>query len=247
MLMLLLMLLAISATAQGGYVYVETTVCVHLEEVKVEVGETFTVYINVCKVSGLQGFDFMLSYDTRFLDCIGLDEGAFLAGFGSTFVAKQEIDDSYTATLGRVWLAVVILGEGYADGDGTLAMITFDATDIGESLLDVYSDYPHKPDEVKLTTCGSQAIPNQASDGYVTVVASNPGEHDDPPDPVDPPSPDVNGDGIVDIEDLCIIASVYGTVEGDNPGYYLNADLDQNGKIDICDLVIAAQKFGQTV
>jgi len=248
MLLLLLMSLlifpAVSATAQGAYMYVKTTVYVYPEEIRVKVGETFETYIKIRDVSGLQGFDFMLSYDSTLLDCIALEEGTFLSNANDTFVAKQEINDEFSPGCGRVWLAVAILGKGYADGNGTLAVIRFNATAVGESVLDLYSDYPYKEDEVKLTTCCSEAIPNKALDGHVIIETTN--SDPDPLGPVDPPSPDVNGDGIVNIEDLLIIASVYGTVKGDT-GYYPNVDLDQNGKIDICDLVIAAQKFGQTV
>lgn len=161
----------------------ETTVYVYPEKLTVKVGETFQVYVNIRDVSNLQGFDFRLSYDTRLLECIGLEEGTFLSDVNHTFVAKHEINDSYSCTLGQVWLAVCIYGIGYANGNGTLAIITFNATAIGETVLDLYSDHPYKADEIKLTTCGSQAIPNKAVDGYVIILASNPGDPSDPPDP----------------------------------------------------------------
>lgn len=216
----------------------ETIVYVYPEELKVEVGETFNIYINVRDVSGLQGFDFMLLYNTAFLDCVALEEGTFLSGVNHTFVAMREIDDAYNETCGRVWFAVAIFGDGWADGNGTLAIISFEATDEGESVLDLYSDYPYREDEVKLVTCGPEAIANKALDGYVI---------DDPPSPADPLVGDVNGDGTVDMKDINMIAGAYGAEEGDNPRYSLILDLDKNGVIDLCDLLIAAQEFGRTV
>jgi len=228
-----------------------TEVCVHPDEVMVKVGEVFDVYVNVCDVFGLQGFDFMLTYDTDVLDCLGLEEGTFLSSFGDTFIAMNEVDDKFSSELGRVWFAIAILGEGYADGSGTLAVLRFNATAVGESVLNLYSDYPHKPDEVKLTTCGLQAIPNIAMDGYVVVEhCSNGCDPPDPPDPpangVDPPSPDVNNDGFVNILDLAMIAGAYGASAGDDV-YDVKVDLDENGLVNICDVAICALVFGQNV
>jgi len=228
-----------------------TEVCVHPDEMMVKVGEVFEVYVNVCDVFGLQGFDFMLMYDTEVLDCLGLEEGTFLSSFGDTFIAMNEVDDKFSSELGRVWFAIAILGEGYADGSGILAVVRFNATAVGESVLNLYSDYPYRSDEVKLTTCGLQAIPNIAVDGYVVVEScSNGCDPPDPPDPpangVGPPSPDVNNDGFVNILDLAMIAGAYGASAGDDV-YDAKVDLDENGLVNICDVAICARVFGQNV
>lgn len=55
---------------------------------------------------------------------------------------------------------------------------------------------------------------------------------------------DVNGDKIVDIFDLVIVASAYGSTPGDanwNP----NADINKDNVVDIFDLVIVASHYGQ--
>jgi hypothetical protein len=177
-----------------------------------------------------------------------LEEGTFLSRVGDTFIAKQEINDKFSSEFGRIWLAVAILGQGYANGSGTLAVLKFNATAVGESVLDLYSDYPHKPDEIKLTTCGSQPIPNVAIDGHVVVDCSSndPDPPDPPDDPVDPPNPDINGDGIVNIKDIVIVAMAYGTSIG-VPGFNISADLNQDGSINIADLYLVAQTFGEHV
>lgn len=237
------------ALSQAGAV---TKVCVHPDEMMVKVGNVFEVYVNVCDVLGLQGFDFMLTYDTDVLDCLGLEEGTFLSSFGDTFIAMNEVDDEFSSEFGRVWLAIAILGKGYADGSGALAVVRFNATAVGESVLNLFSEYPHKPDEVKLTTCGSQAIPNIAVDGYVVVEScSNGCDPPDPPDPpangvdpLNPPSPDVNNDGFVNVLDLAMIAGAYGASAGSGL-YNAKVDLDENGSVDICDVAICALAFGQ--
>lgn len=244
-------MLLLSAMIAGGVASLGTTVYVDPEESTVKFCQTFKIDVNVADVSGLQGFDFCLSYDTTILDGLEVEEGSFMASFGLTIVAYKEIDDDYKPTVGRIWFAVALLGDAFADGSGTLATITFNATALGESELDLHSILPYKPDEVKLCTCGPEPITNIAVDGYV-VVSSNPCDppedppEDPPPDPpTNPPGSDVNGDGIVDIRDLALVASVYGTSEG-QPRYNPEADLNENGKIEIYDIAMVARDFGKT-
>jgi len=237
-------------TVQAFTTASETAVFVHPAKATAKVNQTFQVSVNVSLVSKLQGFDFMLTYDTRLLDCLSVEEGTFLSAYGSTFVAMREINDSFSCNCGRVWFAVVILEKGFADGNGTLAIITFKAVSVGETVLDLYSGSPLRQDAVKLTTCNSQSISNKAFDGQVTVTATNdpsdppPQVNPEPPQglPADPPSPDVNGDGIVNIADLAIIAFAYGTVKGDVK-YNAGADLDQNDKVNIVDITLATSKY----
>lgn len=246
-------MLLLSAMIAGGVASLGTTVYVDPEESTVKLCQTFKIDVNVADVSGLQGFDFCLSYDTTILDGLEVEEGSFMASFGLTIVAYKEIDDDYKPTVGRIWFAVALLGDAFADGSGTLATITFNATALGESELDLHSILPYKPDEVKLCTCGPEPITNTAVDGYV-VVSSNPSNPpEDPPEDPPPnpplntsPDPDVNGDGTVDILDLAIVASLYGMSKG-NPRYDAEADLDQNDEINISDLAIVARNFGQTL
>ena len=175
-----------------------------------------------------------------------------MASFGLTIVAHKEIEDDYKPSVGRIWFAVALLGDAFADGDGTLATITFNATSLGESELDLHSILPYKPDEVKLCTCAPEPIANTAVDGYV-IVSSDPCDPpenppEDPPEnpPKTSPNPDVNRDRVVNILDVSIVASLYGTSNG-HPRYNPEIDLDQNEKIDILDLAIVARSFGQTL
>lgn len=245
-------MLLLSAMIAGGVASLGTTVYVDPEESTVKLYQTFKIDVNVADVSGLQGFDFCLSYDTTILDGLEVEEGSFMASFGFTIVAYKEIDDDYKPTIGRIWFAVALLGDAFADGSGTLATITFNATALGESELDLHSILPYKPDEVKLCTCSPEPIANTAVDGYV-VVSSNPCDppedppEDPPPDPpTNPPDSDVNGDGIVDIRDLALVASLYGTSEGQSR-YNPEADLNENGKIEIYDIAMVARDFGKTL
>jgi hypothetical protein len=55
---------------------------------------------------------------------------------------------------------------------------------------------------------------------------------------------DVNGDGVVDIFDLVLVALGYGSSQGE-PGYNPNADVNGDGIIDIFDLVLVAKHYGE--
>jgi len=216
-------------------------VSVYPQQNSAKVGETFTVDIDIENVSGLQGFDFCLKYPTTILNVSRVEEGAFLASFGPTFVAKLEIEKDYQMYRGRVWLAVVICGDGFANGSGTLATITFNAIALGEGELDLFSVSPYRSDQLKLVTCGPEPIPHTVFDGYVIVSADS---NDPPDDPPEDPSPDLNEDGKIDIIDLAIVAKAYGKLNGES-AYDQKADLDQNGIVDILDIAIVAADFGQ--
>ena len=56
---------------------------------------------------------------------------------------------------------------------------------------------------------------------------------------------DINGDGIVDITDLTIVAVAYGRFQGE-PGYNPDADLNKDGIVDIGDISIVTMNFGKT-
>jgi hypothetical protein len=236
-------------TARAFYAAVsQATVFVDPAKVTAGVNETIQIRVNISDVSNLQGFDFMLAYDSRVLNCSNLEEGSFMSEFGPTFVAKLEIDNSFSSESGRVWFAVAILGKGWADGNGTLAVISFETVAAGQTVLNLYSDYPLREDQVKLSTCASEAIPSKAIDGLVVVTAAGTGDSADPP-PNDhlisgPLSPDVNGDGVIDILDFSVVARACGAVNGDSR-YNAKADLDQNGIVDIRDVALVARSYAR--
>ena len=61
-----------------------------------------------------------------------------------------------------------------------------------------------------------------------------------------PPSPDFNGNGIVDIPDFLLFVGVFGSKEGQER-YEAKYDLDSNGEIGIPDFLTFVDSFGQTV
>jgi hypothetical protein len=241
----------LSVTSDNVGASYSAVVSVYPRESAVKVGQTFMIDIFVENVSGLQGFDFCLKYPTSLLNVSKIEEGSFMNSFGPTFVVKMEADPNYQLYRGRVWVVIVIYGDGFADGSGTLARITFNATSEGSGELDLFSVNPYDSNHVKLVTCQPVAISHSVSDGF--VVSSDPDDppsgqsQDSPPDPPRTPnekSPDVNDDGKVDILDLSIVSKAFGQVNGD-PAYSASVDFDENGVIDILDITVVATKFHQ--
>jgi subtilisin family serine protease len=56
---------------------------------------------------------------------------------------------------------------------------------------------------------------------------------------------DINGDGIIDVYDLTIVGTAYGSFEGD-PRYDQEADLNRDGHVDIRDVVVIGRNYGKT-
>ena len=221
----------------------ETTVFVDPKEGNVEEGQTFAVNISIADVSGLLGFEFLLSYNTTILELASVQEGPFLKSVGSTFMVNL-------TTKGLVRLAVVVYnpqGEIVsANGTGVLATVTFKAIAVGESLLDLFSKDPYKPDEVKLAAdppASVVPIPNVAIDGHVVVSPDPPSV---PPDP--PPTPligDIDGDGKVDMKDVGYAARLFGTAFT-GPSWDASADVNGDGKVDMRDVGIVAKNLWST-
>ena len=188
-LLLLLILPLFAVTYPSGKANPGTTVFVDPKESTVKLGQIFNISIKIIDVTGLLGFDFRLSYDAAILQLVDAREGSFLKSIGYTFFINL-------TTKGNIWLAVALYGPqplSSANGSGVLATATFKAITACESKLDLYSDSPYKPDEVKLAADPPDdvvPIPNVAIDGHV-VVSSDPADPppDPPPDPPDPPPP----------------------------------------------------------
>jgi hypothetical protein len=156
------------------------------------------------------------------MDAKTATEGSFLKSSGTTTFQIKEINDSYNATQGRVWLTCNLTGPSSGvNGNGILATITFNATARGNTIL-VFG-------ETKLNDRFSGPIPHTALQGVDLVRVKE--------------EKDVNNDGTVNLSDLIQVARRFGTQKGD-PEYYLNFDMNHDDKINISDLIQVARRFG---
>ena len=120
-----------------------TIVSVYPSEIIAYKNETFSVDVKITNVTDMFGYQFELYYNTSVLNCTGVElpSGHFLEPSlnpNNIIVIKQEYDNAYNATHGRVWVAACLLGpEPSKNGSGTLATISFKATAKGTSTLDL--------------------------------------------------------------------------------------------------------------
>ena len=115
----------------------------------------------------------------------------------------------------RVTLAATAL-TGMSNGDGALATLTFEVVAAKASTLTL--------SDVLLSDSKGNTVSPQVESGQVT----------EPPKPKE----DVNGDGVVNIQDLVLVASNFGEI-GQN-----RADVNDDGIVNISDLVLVAGAFG---
>jgi len=88
-------------------------------------GTVFTVDVGVDNVTDLYAFAINLYYNTTLLDVVSVTEGPFLQSRGSTYVVKDDMND----TEGHVRYALSLLSvSSGANGSGTLFSVTFRAT-----------------------------------------------------------------------------------------------------------------------
>jgi hypothetical protein len=107
-------------------------------------------------------------------------------------------------------------------GNSTTIVLTWDTTGFAKGNYTIIAYAWPVSGETDITD-------NTFTDGWVEIVI--PG--------------DVNGDGIVDIFDLVLVASAYGLTPI-SPNWNPNTDINGDSIVDIFDLVIVASHFGET-
>ena len=107
---------------------------------------------------------------------------------------------------------------GESNGDGTLATLTFEVIAVKASTLTL-------SDVLLSNSAGESAVP-QVENAQITEPTGLKG--------------DINEDGVVNIQDLVLVAGQFGQ-SGQN-----NADVNKDGVVNIQDLVLVAGAFGNT-
>ena len=144
-----------------------------------------------------------------------------------TFFADPIVDYTYGEGFSGEWIrgvgSVTITASTLAEaanGDGTLATLTFRVVDFKPSTLAL--------SQVYLVDSDGKRWEAATQNGIVTI----------PPEPEEETVGDINRDGVVDILDLTIVGARFGE-RGEN-----SADLNGDGLVDIADLVLVANEFG---
>lgn len=193
------------------------------------VGNVFDVdvVISIIEASAmLVGVEFKLRFDNVTLSVVEVTEGPFLknpawALSGTEMVLFIEEDYMHLGVL----LLPHVDGEWatFPEGSGTLATITFNATTVGTSNLELF--------DTKLSNTEAENIPHETVDGSVTIQETP------------QVSPDVNGDGVVDLLDIVAAGLAFGSYPG-HPRWNPVPDINQDNLIDIFDLVLIAINWG---
>ncbi|HXX87926.1 MAG TPA: dockerin type I domain-containing protein [Candidatus Acidoferrum sp.] len=208
--------LVFEGIAQSG----SAVVFVDPSNVTCGVGNYFSIDIAIANVSDLYGWEFKLGWNASLLDESSVNEGPFLNSTGPTFFTYY-----LNTTDDHVVVDCTLLGEiSGANGDGTLANVTFYTNAAGNTSLTLY--------DVTLIDSSEQQIPCTSQNGSAVIETG------------DAKIYDLNHDGKINIIDISIVAKAFGTSPG-MPGWNPIADVNGDGKVDIKDISLVAKHFGE--
>ncbi len=187
------------------------------------VGEELRFNLNITGGENVAGYQATVLFDDS-LRYVNSANGDYLPA--DTFFADPIVDYTYGEGFSgeefrtrSVTITASTLA-GAANGDGTLATLTFRVVDFKPSTLTLSQVYLVDTDGKRWETI--------TQNGIVTI----------PPEPEEKTVGDINRDGVVDILDLTIVGARFGQ-RGQN-----SADLNGDGLVDIADLVLVAGEFG---
>jgi hypothetical protein len=155
----LLLLCLTSLTGLGRFASLSNaqqivTVGVSPSSVSVPVNQSFATNVTVSGVADLYGWEFQLEWNSSLLSVLNVSEGPFLQAGGTTFFSYN-----LDATDGNVIVYCTLTGSiPGVSGDGTLATVTFSASNVGQCPLDLQG--------VELADSSGQPISCQVANGY---------------------------------------------------------------------------------
>ena len=171
------------------------------------VGEQFTVSLKIVGGENVIGYQATVVFDSTALRYFSRAVGDYLS---DSFLVTPVVDEGY--------VTVASTGLVGSNGDGVLGTITFQVVDVKTSALTLSQVTFVDPN-------GERSFPH-IENGIVTERSTA----------VHSPE-DVNIDGVVNIQDLVVVATNFGEI-GEN-----KADINGDGVVDIVDLVKVATAF----
>lgn len=182
-------------------------------------GSSFTVTASILNAIDLGGFQFDLAYISDIVTATDAVCGPFL---GSTGRVVTPVGPTIDNAAGRITFGCSSEGsEPGPDGRGVLAALTFNAVGSGSSPLEF--------ENVQVMDTADVTITVGTQDGRVRVTCRE----------------DVNGDGVINIVDIQLVAARWNTAVGD-PDYDPLYDIDGDGRISVVDIQLVAAKWHTT-
>ncbi|MCE2401329.1 trypsin-like peptidase domain-containing protein [Candidatus Poribacteria bacterium] len=167
-------------------------------------GGQLTISLNISDAENVTGYSTTIQFDSTALRYLESENGNYLHT-GGFFNATQPAEN-------QIYLTATAISKQSSDGNGTLATLTFEVINLKPSTLTITQMLLSDPE-------GITTIP-EFEDGQINVPQHIKG--------------DVNRDGVVNISDLVLVASLM-----EQTGE-LGADVNDDGIVNISDLVIVA-------
>ena len=187
-----------------------------------EVGETFTLHLNVENVSDLGGWQADIIFDPDVLRADKVSEGNFLKEDDEPpFFDAGTINNKTGRITG---LKAVRIFQNRISRQGRLLSVEFTVVGSGESRLTL--------DNFQVGSRRGETIPIITPEIVIVVEGDGPTK----------PAWDVNQDGQVNVLDLVLVAQYLGEDVSANPQFDVNGD----GTINVLDLIIVAQYLGES-
>ena len=191
-----------------------TEVLVSLDPSPVElpdVGESLTVNLEITEASEIMGYQATISYNSRTLRFLRSEPGNFLPA--GAFTVPPVLNENADTDIDSVTVAATSLVNP-GKGSGTLATLTFLVIGKETSILRLWPIILVNPEGNR-----TFARIQNAQIGRSVVTG------------------DANRDGVVNIQDLVLVASLFGQQNE-------HADVNGDGIVDIADLVLVAGAIG---
>lgn len=196
------------------------TVRVNPDFANYEIGKSGCINIDVADLSDFGGFQGELNFDPEIVEIESVKLGDLLGSTGRRVDQMEPMIDNQT---GKISFGAYSSGRvAGPNGGGTLVTTNFTTKGEGHSKFDL--------ENVILVSRLGHGIKADIVDGSISVSAC---------------FGDLNGDKIIDIKDIQVVAGRVGRARGD-PNYEQLYDLDFNGQIDKEDVEIVATRWNHT-
>ena len=159
----LLLCLSISACSVNRISAASTEAAVDPSVSTVNVGDLFSVNVNVTNVVNLTAWQLNIYYLNAVINCTNVAEGPFLKTGGGTYFG-QNITNNYNSTHGRILAYSTLLGMTSANGGGVILTVTFKAVSGGSTTLGLANT------QLADEKVPPQQIPHQGFGGTVIVT-----------------------------------------------------------------------------